>query len=105
MTQRKIGHRVSLKKSVTGVSQMKKGILFFSALLLSSVSWADGWSEALTVTNVFTEGNTDYIVIYTTQASSTTYGSGCSKDHWVFTGDNDARRARAYATAMTALVS
>jgi hypothetical protein len=76
-----------------------------SALLLfvtGSVQ-AAGWSEALTVDRAFTE-NSDAIVIYTSGGNGA-YSSGCVTHHWVFTASSETRRARAWATILTALTT
>lgn len=76
------------------------GLLF---IVISSSSYAEGWSGELIVDQVITEGKTDLIVIYT--SGGDVYTSGCLANKWSFTADNEDRRGRAYSTAMTALAS
>ena len=71
-------------------------------LFLSSVSNASGWTPPLTVSSAFTE-NSDLIVAYT--ADGSTYAGGCAANAWMFNADTDARRGRAYATLIAAIVS
>jgi|GEM_PF-2772664 len=75
------------------------GVLF----MFSSNLYAQGWTESLTVESVFTEGKTDIIVINTSGGG--TYTSSCLPNQWIFQSDTDARRSRAYSTAMAALAS
>lgn len=82
---------------------MSRAWLLVGLLLISSASAAGGWTEPLTVTGTFTEGSTDYLVVYTAEGS--VYASGCSANAWIFQADSDPRRSRAYATALAALVS
>ncbi len=79
--------------------------VFFSIFLfvLSSFSYAASWTPDLTVTKIFTEGKTDAVIIYTSGGS--VYTTGCSLNNWSFSADSDARRGRAYSTAMAALAS
>jgi hypothetical protein len=79
-----------------------KHLLFTLFILIPSISNASGWSTDLTVEKIFTE-DSDIIVIYTSGGS--VYTNGCSANNWIFHGQNEDRRNRAYSTAMTALVS
>jgi hypothetical protein len=63
---------------------------------------ASTWTPPLTVERAFTE-DSDLIVIYTTGASQ--YTAGCTANHWIFVGANEARRGRAYATLLAAIAS
>jgi hypothetical protein len=72
-------------------------------LLTAGSSQAAGWSELLTVEKAFTE-NSDAIVIYTSGGNGA-YSSGCVTHHWVFTASSETRRARAWATILTALTT
>ena len=77
----------------------------FLSVLLVLATWpalASGWSAPLTVERAFTE-DSDFIVIYTSNAS--VYTPGCSQNAWVFRGANETRRARAWATVLAALTS
>ncbi|CCN45581.1 conserved hypothetical protein [Vibrio nigripulchritudo MADA3029] len=82
---------------------MFKKLLCASLFALSTSSFAQGWTESLTVESVFTEGTTDIIVIQTSGGS--VYTNSCLANLWIFKSDTDARRGRAYSTAMSALVS
>ncbi|GLQ72198.1 hypothetical protein [Vibrio penaeicida] len=82
---------------------MFKKLLCASLFVLSASSFAQGWTEPLTVESVFTEGKTDLIVIQTSGGS--VYTNSCVANKWMFKSDTDARRGRAYSTAMSALVS
>jgi hypothetical protein len=80
-------------------------VLATSLLLMSSfapASWAGGWTQPLTITSAFTE-DSDMIVVYV--AEPTTYTAGCAAGSWIFTGANDARRARVWAAVLTALTA
>ena len=82
---------------------MLKNLFVIATILTSSVCNAQGWSDALTVEQVFTEGRTDLIVA--TISGGKVYTDGCNVTSWIFKADTDARRGRAYSTLMTALVS
>ena len=82
---------------------MKKIILGAALVFSSMCTFAAGWTEPLTVESIFTEGNTDVIVIYTSGGVQNT--NGCLANNWIFLTDNDSRRNRAYSTAMAALAS
>jgi hypothetical protein len=78
-------------------------VLSVLLLLTCAVCRAAGWTPDLTVNSAFTEGNTDLLVVYT--SNGTVYTSGCSANAWTFNADTDARRSRAYATILSALAS
>lgn len=63
---------------------------------------AAGWTPPLTVSSGFVE-DSDYIVVYT--ANGTQYASGCATNAWMISGATDERKARAWATILTALAS
>jgi hypothetical protein len=80
------------------------GALLIALVALSTQKgYAAGWSADLTVVNAFVEGNTDLIVVSTSNGAS--YTSGCTVNSWIFVADTDARRSRAYATIVAALTS
>jgi hypothetical protein len=56
----------------------------------------------MTISSAFTE-DSDMIVIYT--ADATPYTPGCSGGNWIFNTTTDARRARAWATVLTAIAA
>jgi len=83
---------------------MKRSICLLTSLLLTSgICRAAAWTGELTVASAFTEGKSDFVVLYTSDGSS--YTAGCSVNNWIFTADTETRRNRAYATIMAALVS
>jgi hypothetical protein len=63
---------------------------------------AAGWTPPLTVSSGFVE-DTDLIVVYT--ADGTQYAPGCTANTWIIAGANDDRRARVWATILTALAA
>jgi hypothetical protein len=77
---------------------------FFAALMLlfGLPAHAGGWSGPLTIDRIWTE-NSDMIAIYTTGAP--VFTSGCSQNAYLFRATNDAQRARAYATLLTAIAT
>ncbi len=81
---------------------MKRFNLLALATLFSIQAHAGTWSPPLTVEYAFTE-NSDLIVTSTLNGAQIT--EGCVANKWIFHGDNDERRARAYSTLLTALVS
>ena len=81
---------------------MKIQIIFTIAILAwcGSAS-AAGWTTPLTVTSAFTE-DSDLVVAYT---DGPVYTTGCSQGAWVFQASTDPRRARVYATLLTAIAA
>jgi hypothetical protein len=73
------------------------------ALMLSNLCHASGWTGELNITSAFTEGKTDWLIVYTSNGGA--YASGCSVNNWVFSFDTSARGARAYATILAAMAS
>lgn len=88
---------------------MTRKITFVCAMILSSFTYAQGWSGELTVESVMTEGLTDLVIIKTSAVSvdevNKQYTAGCLANNWIFTADASDRRNRAYSTAMAALAS
>jgi hypothetical protein len=78
--------------------------IFLALLCLCAApaAQAGSWTIPLTVERAFTE-DSDLILIYTAGASQ--YTAGCTANHWIFVGANEARRGRAYATLLTAIAS
>ena len=72
------------------------------AILFANNAYSAGWTPELTVSSAFTE-NSDLVVIYTSGGGA--YTPNCSANAWIFVGDTDARRGRAYATIMTAIAT
>lgn len=63
---------------------------------------AAGWTEPLTITAAFVE-DSDLLVVYTSGGSQVT--PGCTPNAWIVTAANDDRRARLWATILTALAT
>ena len=84
---------------------MKLAVRIFGAVLalsIPSVAQAN-WTDPLTVNGGFVE-NSDMIVIHTLE--TTAYGGpGCVSTRYIFYAANDDRRARAWATVLTALTA
>ncbi len=80
---------------------MKKLLLALSCLS-TGPALASGWSAPITVERAFTE-NSDLIAIYTAEGS--VYTPGCTQNAWLFRADSETRRARAWATILTALTT
>jgi hypothetical protein len=80
-----------------------RSFILAAAVLISSPGYAAGWSGDLTVTSSFVEGTSDLIAVFTDGGSA--YTSGCLANNWLITTTTDARRARVYATIMTALAT
>ena len=78
------------------------GLAVIAALAPSSPSLAAGWTEPLTITRAFTE-DSDHIVIYTSGGSQ--YTPGCSANTWIFVAATEERRARGWATILSALLA
>jgi hypothetical protein len=81
---------------------MKRCAALFLTLFATVTAQAAGWTGLLTIQRVFTE-NSDMIAIYTTGAP--VFVPGCSQNAYLFRANNDAQRARAYATLLTAMTS
>jgi hypothetical protein len=70
--------------------------------VLAVPAWSGGWTPAVSITSAFTE-DSDAIFVYT--ADPTVYTPGCYQGAWVFGTSTETRRARAYATALTAIAA
>jgi hypothetical protein len=82
---------------------MKRFVWGFAALvLMSGACHASGWTGNLTVSQAFTEGPSDFLVVYTDGGVTT---PGCVAGAWIFVADSEARRGRAWATILTALTT
>jgi hypothetical protein len=73
-----------------------------SAGVAQSYAQASSWRPELTVTKAFTEAS-DLIVFYTSGTHTQT--GGCSVNQWIYKIAPDARRNRAYAALLTAIVT
>ena len=82
---------------------MKKFYFGMFALLVSSYGFSNGWSPALTVESIFTEGATDTVSI--TTSGGAVYSTGCIANKWIFMADSEDRRNRAFSLVMAALAS
>ena len=78
---------------------MKPFIAGLAMMLVSISSHAAGWSAPVTIDRSFTE-NSDLIVIYTLEGG--VYTPGCTANTWIFVANSETRRARAWATILTA---
>ena len=65
--------------------------------------FSNGWSPALTVESIFTEGATDTVSI--TTSGGAVYSTGCIANKWIFMADSEDRRNRAFSLVMAALAS
>jgi hypothetical protein len=74
-------------------------ILIASLFLLAGAAHAAGWSAPLTIDRAFTE-DSDMLVIYTVEGG--VYTTGCLANTWIFRASSETRRARAWATILTA---
>jgi hypothetical protein len=73
-----------------------------AAVGLPASANAAGWSEPLTITQAFVE-DSDIIAIYTSGGTQNT--PGCAANAWIFVASSEERRARAWATILSALMS
>src|SRR5688572_23207393 len=78
---------------------MKRILVAASTMLFALSAHAAGWSAPLTIDRSFTE-NSDLIVIYTLGGG--VYSPGCESNTWIFVASSETRRARAWATILTA---
>ena len=89
-----------------GGQNMKRFLPFLlvglAAIPFPSLCRAGGWTPPLTVSSTFTEAS-DIIVVYTSDGS--VYTAGCAANSWIFAADTDPRRARMYATILTAIAT
>lgn len=74
--------------------------LIFASIMGTQPAYAQGWSADLTITSAFTE-DSDALVISTTGGAQ--YTPGCAVNQWTFVAASDERRARAWATILTAI--
>jgi hypothetical protein len=72
------------------------------AVTTSTLAQAQTWSQEVTIAGAYTE-DSDAIIVYTT--GSPNYVSGCVTNSWSFTASTEERRARMWATILTALTS
>jgi hypothetical protein len=72
---------------------------FVTQMLASASANAASWTEPLTITQAFVE-DSDHIVIYTSGGTQST--PGCAVNAWIFVATTDERRARAWATILSA---
>jgi hypothetical protein len=81
---------------------MKQLVVFFAFLVAFTAARAAGWTAPVSIERVFTE-DSDVVVFYTVGAP--VYAAGCAANAWTFIGANEQRRARIYATLLTAVAS
>jgi hypothetical protein len=81
---------------------MNKTLVAMCLAFISTAASAAGWSGPLTVEYAFVE-NSDLVVIGT--SGGVVYTQGCTANFWMFRADSDARRARGWATVLSALAS
>src|SRR5688500_14251459 len=69
-----------------------------ATLMMSSQVAQAQWTAEMTITSAFVE-DSDAVVVYTSSGGN----SGCVANAWVFQMANEDRRARAWATVLTAM--
>lgn len=74
-------------------------VAFAAQMFVLMPANAAGWTEPLTITQAFVE-DSDLVVIYTSGGIQST--SGCAANAWIFVAATDERRARAWATILSA---
>jgi hypothetical protein len=72
-------------------------------VLVTQGALAGGWTPPMTISSAFVE-DSDLVVVYT--SDTTAYIPGCGGGSWMFrVTSTDARRARVWATLLTAIAS
>ncbi len=84
---------------------MTKVVFFIFLSLFSMLVYSESWTGDLTVKQMFTEGTTDLVAVYTEGHTAEAYADGCTVGHWVFEANSEERRSRGYSTLMAALAS
>ena len=79
---------------------MFKKSIFAASLLISTAANAAGWSDPLTIEELWTEGSSDIIGVSTSGGSQ--YSSNCLANYWLIKANTDNRRDRVYSTLMAA---
>ena len=69
-------------------------------LLVAAPASAEGWTADLTISTAFTE-DSDLLVVSTTDGIQST--PGCTINQWIINSASEERRARAWATVLTAI--
>jgi hypothetical protein len=82
---------------------MKRATAVLALMLAMETASASGWTPPTTIVSAYVEDN-DLVIVQTD--NQTTFTAGCTGGAWVFKlPSTDARRARVWATILTAIAS
>ena len=79
---------------------MLKKSVFAASLLISTTANAAGWSNPLTIEELWSESSTDIVGVTTTGGSQ--YSNNCLANYWLINANTDNRRDRIYSTLLAA---
>lgn len=79
---------------------MFKKSIFAASLLISTAANAAGWSDPLTIEELWTEGSSDMIGVSTSGGSQ--YSTNCLANAWLVSANTDSRRDRIYSALLAA---